>query len=204
MSLSDNFTMIASCRVQDALTVMFWKDLWDLGVLQWQFQQLFSFAKDKNISVAKFLCQDAYQNFHTPLSMIASDQLQNISVLVQSLPASDSESDLWSYILNTPDFSVKKAYEPLQGTTNVSPVFKSMWESCAQGKHKFFSRLFLRDHLNIRNLLRRKCTCLITHVSFVHLVWRRPLFTSSLPVPLACPVGWNSEFCGISLCLSLI
>lgn len=156
MSLSDNYRMMASCRVKDGLTVMFWKDLWDLGVLQWQFPQLFSFATDHNISVAKFLQQDAYQNFYTPLSLIASDQLQDLSVLVQSLSADDIDADLWSYIWHSPEFSVKKAYELLQGNAPVSPAFKWLWESCIQGKHKCFFWLFLRDRLNTCNLLRRK------------------------------------------------
>lgn len=37
ISLSRNYMMIASCSIGNGLTVSFWKDLWDLGVLQWRF-----------------------------------------------------------------------------------------------------------------------------------------------------------------------
>jgi hypothetical protein len=67
MSLSHNYLMIASCKARSGLTCTFWKDSWDLGVLQHKFLQLFSFVRDQNISVVKCLSQDAYEKFHTPL-----------------------------------------------------------------------------------------------------------------------------------------
>jgi hypothetical protein len=44
-----------------------------LGVLKWQLPQLFSFAKNQNISVEKFLSQDVYANFSTPLTVEAAE-----------------------------------------------------------------------------------------------------------------------------------
>jgi hypothetical protein len=85
MSLSDNFLMVASCKAHSGLTCTFWKDSWDFGVLHHKFPQLFYFVRDQNISIAKFLTQDAYENFHAPLSVISSDQLQELVAMVQML-----------------------------------------------------------------------------------------------------------------------
>lgn len=94
---------------------MFWKDTWDLGVLQWKYPQLFSFVTDQYISVSKFLSQDAYENFHAPLSIIASTQLQELAVLVHSLTQQRPPHDTWTYIWGMEVFSSKKAYTaPLQ------------------------------------------------------------------------------------------
>lgn len=73
---------IANCKVHLGDTVTLWNDSWDLGNLKVQFPQLCSFAKNGNIFVAKFHAQDAHQNFFTPLSEIASEQLQTLSSLV--------------------------------------------------------------------------------------------------------------------------
>lgn len=78
MSFFDSFRLLATCKLNLGDTTLFWDDSWDLGVLRFQFPQLFSFGKNTNISVAnKFLAQDAHHNFYTPISEIASDQLQS-------------------------------------------------------------------------------------------------------------------------------
>ena len=63
MSLSDSFRSLAVCAVNMGDTVLFWKDKWNLGVLQLQFPQLFSFVRKENISVGRFLTQTAEHNF---------------------------------------------------------------------------------------------------------------------------------------------
>lgn len=155
MSFSDSFLEIAKCKVHLGDTVTFWNDWWDLGNLKLQFPQLCSFAKQENISVAKFLVQDVHQNFFTPLSVLASDQLQNLSSLVQQLQANPNDVDSWSYSWNSSYFVVKKAYDLLKGSVPTSPVFWWMWQSQVAGKIKFFFWLLLKDRLNTRNLLRK-------------------------------------------------
>jgi hypothetical protein len=56
-----------------------------VGVLEHRFPRLFSFARQQNVSVNKFLKQDAYTNFMTPISPLASDQLQELVLCVQGL-----------------------------------------------------------------------------------------------------------------------
>jgi hypothetical protein len=104
-----------------------------------QHPQLFSFVTDQNISKAKFLSQDAYENFHTPLLVIALDQLQELVALVQLLTLQDQPYDCWTYLWGNGLFSSKNLYWELKGIMQVSPLFNWMWKSCVQGKHKFFT-----------------------------------------------------------------
>jgi hypothetical protein len=98
MSCSSSFLMIASCKARKGNSICFWSDTWDLGVLKWRYPQLFSFAKNQNISLQKFLSQDAYTNFFTPLSEEAANQWTELDILIQSLELVSSVDDRWSYI----------------------------------------------------------------------------------------------------------
>jgi hypothetical protein len=51
-SLLIHFRGIASCKVGDGTTVLFWFDVWNEHLLHQQFPRLFSYAKNKDISVA--------------------------------------------------------------------------------------------------------------------------------------------------------
>lgn len=63
---------------------------------------------------------------------------------------------VWYYVWGNANFTCKKVYNSQQDTLPASPLFKWMWKSKVQNKHKFFFRLLLRDRLNTRNILRRK------------------------------------------------
>jgi len=54
IGLSKNFLKIATYNVKKGNSVIFWKDLWNLGVLQWKSPQLYSFVRYQNISVKVF------------------------------------------------------------------------------------------------------------------------------------------------------
>jgi hypothetical protein len=97
-----------------------------------------------------------FQNFNTPLSLIAPGQLQVLTQLLQDFSVDQGSHDVWVYIWNSSVFSAKKAYISLKGVLPVSPVFKWMWNSCVPGKVSSFFWLLLHDRLNTRNLLRRK------------------------------------------------
>jgi len=129
MTLSDSFRHLSSCKINVGDTVLFWNDKWDLGVLSLWFPQLYSFVRNGNILVQKFLSQTAHQNFHTPLSEIASQQLQDLAELVMAVAVDSQSFDQWSYVWNSPTYVVKKAYDVLKGSIPTSPIFKWMWES---------------------------------------------------------------------------
>jgi hypothetical protein len=63
----DTFRSVAQCVVGDGSSVMFWSDLWNGNLLQQKFPRLYSFAKNKGISVATFLQNNNLeQQFYTP------------------------------------------------------------------------------------------------------------------------------------------
>jgi hypothetical protein len=55
LKLTDWFIGITKCKVGDRTTVLFWEDVWNDHLLQHRFPMLYSFAKNKSISVAQFL-----------------------------------------------------------------------------------------------------------------------------------------------------
>jgi hypothetical protein len=54
LKLCDTYRGIAKCSIGDGSSVLFWSDIWNDLLLQDKFPRLFSFAKDKLISVATF------------------------------------------------------------------------------------------------------------------------------------------------------
>lgn len=105
MSFSDTFRSMAVCKVNLGDTVMFWNDSWGLGVLSSLFPQLHSFAVKDNVSVKTFLSQTAHHNFHTPLSIIASEQLHDLAMQVQELEVNSDDTDCWTYRWGSPIYT---------------------------------------------------------------------------------------------------
>jgi hypothetical protein len=69
LKLADHFRGIASCKVGDGSTILFWSDIWNDNLLQQRLPRLYSFAKNKNISVATFLQNNSLERqFHLPFS----------------------------------------------------------------------------------------------------------------------------------------
>ncbi|TVU17899.1 hypothetical protein EJB05_33960, partial [Eragrostis curvula] len=139
-------------------SVMFWKDVWDFGLLKDIYPHLFSFAKEPNCSVEKFmsLLPATDRIFHLPLSGIAAHQLADLLNTLEHWQRDDETNDTWIYIWGSGAFSTKQAYNQIIGEMDTAAPFKWLWKSCCQGKHKVFFWLLLNDRLNTRNLLRRK------------------------------------------------
>jgi hypothetical protein len=69
LRLVDWFRGIAKCKVGDGSTVLFWEDIWNDHLLQQEYPRLYSFAKNKQVSVAHFLLNNGIDSqFHLPLS----------------------------------------------------------------------------------------------------------------------------------------
>jgi hypothetical protein len=92
----------------------------------------------------------------TPLSIEASEQLDQLQHLLELIQVNPTEADHWTYIWNSGEYISQKAYLQIIGLADASPIFKWMWKSCARGKHKFFFWLLLHGRLNTRELLRMK------------------------------------------------
>jgi hypothetical protein len=58
MSLSPKFFLITRCKVNDGISVAFWNDHSDLGVIKVKYPQLHSFDRKKVCFVSQFLAWD--------------------------------------------------------------------------------------------------------------------------------------------------
>jgi hypothetical protein len=156
LRLLDKFKGFAKVKINNGESCFFWDDLWREDTLAHKYPELLSFAKKRQISFKQASSQAPLQSlFHLPLSQQAHDQLLLLQgeldeVRLNNLP------DAWSYIWNSDDFSVKRAYKHLSGHCYPHPAFKWVWKSSYQNKHKVFFWLLLKDRVSTRELLRRK------------------------------------------------
>jgi hypothetical protein len=64
-----------------------------------KFPRLFSYDKNKNISVAQFLLNNQIEDqFHLPLSVQAFQEYQEMQQIIQQIQISDQNKDNWQYI----------------------------------------------------------------------------------------------------------
>jgi hypothetical protein len=67
------------CKLGNGETILFWTDNWKDMLFDERFPRLFSFVKDKLISVNEALqISDPTQAFHLPLSTEAAEELRRI------------------------------------------------------------------------------------------------------------------------------
>jgi len=131
-------------------------DNWANHILAVQAPELFSFAKNKMISVQKAFNHDDFSDlFQLPLSQAAFLQLHGIQQLIDDRPLSDN-NDKWNYIWGSNIFASAKVYKLLIGHQEIHPVFKWLWKSRCQPKHRVFFWPLINDRLSTRNILRRR------------------------------------------------
>jgi hypothetical protein len=93
-------------------------------LLKVSFPQLFSFAKNENITVKSILELESFdEHFRLPMSEIAFEQFCDLSVILQNLPESN-DNDKWSLIWGNELFSINKAYQHLIGDEYVHPALR--------------------------------------------------------------------------------
>jgi hypothetical protein len=86
LKLADLFRGIATCKVGNGTTILFWYDVWNDHLLQHRFPKLYSFAKNKNISVAQFMLNNQNENqFHMPLSDQVFQEYHKMQQLIQKM-----------------------------------------------------------------------------------------------------------------------
>jgi hypothetical protein len=147
------FKGIAMVRVENGSTVFVWHDLWANKVRSYESTELFSFSVRQDISLLE---TDRIDNLHDlfqlPLSGTAYQQFLLLNSEMDNLILSE-DKDVWNYIWGNGIFSVKRAYETIFGHSPTHPVFKLLWVSKCQPKHKVFFWLLLHDKLNTRERL---------------------------------------------------
>jgi hypothetical protein len=124
LKLLDKFKGMASVSIVDGASCPFWDDCWSGGSLKLAFPELFSFAKKANVSLQfARLVVPSSSLFHLPLSVEAHDQFQVVENLLQCSDPS-TVADAWYYIWGTSNFTSKKAYCHLLGSSWMAPIFK--------------------------------------------------------------------------------
>jgi hypothetical protein len=93
--------------------------------------------------------------FQLPISGQAYEQYLELHVVCEQIDLS-TVKDRWRYIWDSDSYSTKKAYRHLMGQTQVHSIYKCLWKSKCQPKHKVFYWLWLKNRLTTRNMLRRK------------------------------------------------
>lgn len=157
LKLLPEFKSLAAPELGSGRTALFWHDKWDQNVsLSDKAPELYSFAKNKMISVQKALSFDALTDlFQLPLSQIAFGQLQELQQTAQNTVLS-LDNDKWMYSWGSSNFTAKKVYKRLAGHQGTHPAFSWIWKSKCQPKHKVFFWLLISDRLSTRNILRRR------------------------------------------------
>ena len=148
LKLLDKFKGMASVSVADGASCLLWNDCWMGQPLRLTFAELFSFAKKPLLSLQ---CAASVTNtsslFNLPLSTEAFAQFQQIEIIVQNLQLSDGV-DNWMYSWGSSIFTSKKAYCQLRGRSLLHPIYKWIWKSSCQHKHKVFFWLLTNDRLS--------------------------------------------------------
>ncbi|CAO2167262.1 unnamed protein product [Urochloa humidicola] len=157
LKLCDLFRGVASCIVGDGTTVLFWSDVWNNHLLQEKFPRLYSFARNKTISVAQFITHNnVAQQFHLPLPEQAYQEYTALQELIQGIQIIEGEKDRWHYIWNSPKYSSAKFYHFPYKNVHPPKPFLWIWDSKCSNKLRVFCWLLLMDRLNTRNILKRK------------------------------------------------
>jgi hypothetical protein len=154
VKLCDIYRGIAKCTVGDGTTVLFWSDIWNDHLLQDKFPRFFSFAKNKLISVAKFLGTTQMEElFHLPLSNEAWQEYQALQDIIQGIQITEGEKDCWKYIWGKSEYSSSKFYNLHFNSIEPPRPFIWIWDSKCSNKIRVFGWLLLMDRLNVRNIL---------------------------------------------------
>jgi len=137
LKLLQQFKEITAPNLKNGETILFWKDKWNGQELNLAMPELFSYAKDQQISAKKVISSTDYtQLFHLPLSAQAFNQLQQLTPMLQDRTQTQ-DHDIWKYSWGD-QFRSAKAYKVMMGHQQVHEAYKWLWKSQCQPKHKVF------------------------------------------------------------------
>lgn len=98
--LMEKFRAVTMVKVYSGDIVLFWFDHWQLDnenfPLKERFPRLHSYCPDKSISVREFIqTDDVYDLFSLPLSKLAYNELNQLSVLLANFNLNQQLPDSW-------------------------------------------------------------------------------------------------------------
>ena len=117
---------MARCSIGDGKTALFWPDLRHSACLIQSIPHLYSFAKDRHLSVQRVLQFDYLEDlFHLPLTAEAFMEFELMEEICARLRRSALRDhlDSWSYMWGNNTLFVAKAYKILIGVKIVLAQF---------------------------------------------------------------------------------
>jgi hypothetical protein len=156
VKLLGKFKSMSSVIVAEGNSVLFWKDRWIGQPLDLTYPELFSFVKNGNVTFKSVASNFEVSGiFNLPLSTQAHQQLNLLHQSLSNRQIRDGV-DTWVYCWGNSIFSTSKTYKFLSSGALAHPVFRWIWKSRCQMKHKVFFWLLLVNRLNTRGLLQRR------------------------------------------------
>jgi hypothetical protein len=136
-------------------TVLFWNET----LLSDKLPRLYSYARDKTISGAKFLTQEnILTHFRLPLSLQAYQELSKLQSFIQQIQMPQNPGkDIWHYQWGNSYTSTKLYHFPYRNFHPPKPfIWIWLWDSKCSNKLRVFVWLLLMDRLNTSLLKRKK------------------------------------------------
>uniref|UniRef100_A0A0A9GSE9 Reverse transcriptase zinc-binding domain-containing protein n=1 Tax=Arundo donax TaxID=35708 RepID=A0A0A9GSE9_ARUDO len=94
----DHYRGIVAPDAGDGTTILLWQDVWNGTYFRNELPRLYTFAKDQNISLSRFMQDSTVQaNFHLPLSQIAMEEMQQLQVRISSVQAQQQRPNTWVF-----------------------------------------------------------------------------------------------------------
>ena len=147
LNLLHNFKGFAYPIIGNGRTILFWEDMWNSGIPNQQYLELFSFANNTKLSIEEAKQQEhLFQIFQLPLSEQAYEHYLELNEAWDQITINNSK-DRWRYIWGSDIYSTKKTYRHLMGHSNVHTIYKWLWKNKCQPKHKVFYWLWLKTDL---------------------------------------------------------
>lgn len=151
------FRGIAQCTIGNGSTIHFWSDVWNGQLLQEKFPRLFSFTRNRNISVQQSLTNSILASqFYLPMTAIAYQEFEKLQHLIQDLQYNPQQKDKWHYIWGAPKYTSSAFYNYPYKFVHPPQPFLWLWNYKCCNKLRVFTWLLFMDRLSIRNILKRK------------------------------------------------
>jgi hypothetical protein len=120
---------MASVMISNGQTCLLWVDIWNGQIRKLQFPELYSYAKNKSISLSKAHGTATFHDlFSLPLSVEAYNQLHELQLEFSTIVLNEM-NDNWTYIWGSVQFSSSKAYKTLTGHSPAEPIFRWLWKT---------------------------------------------------------------------------
>jgi hypothetical protein len=151
------YRSIASPKIGNGRTALFWKDKWLNTILSDEYPRAFSYALTEDITVTDFLSATSLaENFNLPLSPEALQEVRQLQIDAQHVDLQQNTQDKWVYEWKSDKYSSRLYYKYCFRELKPHISIQWLWKSKSIPRMKFFGWLLLSDRINTRNMLRRR------------------------------------------------